>query len=77
MRRGRTLLFALLALYLGVSYALSAAVSPAAGGLWAAGFFLVLAVWGYRVRDRGFVVIGLVFAALNFLLGFLLPLLLG
>jgi hypothetical protein len=76
-RRGRLLLLGWLAVFVGVSYYLGANASRAAANAWSVLFWLLLAGWGASLRDRGLVVIGLVFAALYFAVSFLMPLLLA
>ena len=61
--------------FVGVSYYLSAYVSPLASLVWSIAFWLVLVAWGVSIRDRGLVLIGLFFAALYAVVGFGLPLL--
>jgi hypothetical protein len=74
-RRGRMILLVVLAAFVGVSYYLSAYVSPLASLVWSIAFWLVLVAWGVSIRDRGLVLIGLFFAALYAVVGFGLPLL--
>lgn len=76
VRRGRLVLLAFMAAFVGVSYYLSAYVSATAASLWSIGFWIFLAAWGYSLRDRGLVVIGVAFAALYFVVSFAMPLLL-
>jgi hypothetical protein len=76
-RRGRLLLLGWLAVFVGVSYYLGAYGSRVAANAWSVVFWLLLAGWGATLRDRGLVVIGLVFALLYFAIGFLMPALLA
>jgi hypothetical protein len=76
-RRGRILLLAVMGLFVAGSYYLNMYVSRPAGALWAVGFWVVLAVWGYRLGDRGLVIIGAVFAVLYLLVGFAMPLMMA
>ena len=75
-RRGRVILLAVLALFVGVSYYLSAYVSAAASNVWAVLFWILLAGWGFSIRDRGLLFIALFFALFYFAVGIAMPLLL-
>ena len=74
-RRGRILLLGAMAAFIGISYYLNTYVSTQAGNLWSVVFWVLLAAWGYSLRDRGLVLIGLFFALLYLAVGFGLPLL--
>ena len=73
-RRGRMLLLVVMALFVGGSYYLNIYVSRDAGTLWSIGFWFILAAWGFSIRDRGLMLIGLFFAALYAIVGFGVPL---
>ena len=75
-RRGRIVLLVFMAAFVGVSYYLSTYVSEPTASLWSIGFWIFLAAWGYSLRDRGLMMIGLVFALLYVAVSFAMPFLL-
>lgn len=74
-RRGRMLLLVALALFVGGTFYLNTYASRTLGSLWAVVFWIALAGWGFSIRDRGLIIIGIGFAILYFSVGILMPML--